>query len=255
MRTFTLIQVLLLFSIATFGQGELAAFGLRYQNVTEYSFNNKTQNYEEVESVSASGAIIVDKAKIFIKGNDKYPDKTFIIQSKDFNQESNRDIYVCKLNNQEFVIAITSDKQNLTQISLDQKIIYDLRSKEETKSEIQFVSFSNTNSKKTPTYLYSTVDKKPLFQSAKHDHENDDLIDNYIATKVKEDSFKKKGKAIVQFNVDKLGKVSDARILVGKNKKINNFAIKLVESMPNWTPGEKDGQKVKLSHIIEVIIQ
>ena len=56
----------------------------------------------------------------------------------------------------------------------------------------------------------------------------------------------------VQFMVDKKGKIKNVHTVVGQNKILIDAAIKVIEDMPKWVPGEKDGKKINVWYIIPI---
>lgn len=54
------------------------------------------------------------------------------------------------------------------------------------------------------------------------------------------------GKVFVSFVVDEDGNIIDAKVLKSPSKNLANEALKVVNSMPKWKPGQKDGKKVKV---------
>jgi hypothetical protein len=258
MRILKLFLISTLFYSQAYGQSEPIAFVNFYEKVIEFTFDNQTQNYEKVREIIESGAISVDKTKIFIKGYDNQPDKTFKIISKDYDNKSQRDMYTCILEGKEYIVAITRDKRYLTQIGLDDKYIYELQSDDNTQkreSQVIVIDKEKINKNTDPIYIYGTVDKNPLFDTAKDDTETKELINRYVTQKSKELKWNKKGKSYIQLIIDKNGKVIYSKIVYGKDEKFNDFAIKTIQSMPDWKPGEKNGEKVKIQHTIEVKIE
>ncbi len=55
---------------------------------------------------------------------------------------------------------------------------------------------------------------------------------------------KVKGKVVVSFIIDKVGKVTQAKIVKSLNDECDKEALRVINNMPNWQPGEKDGKKV-----------
>jgi periplasmic protein TonB len=60
------------------------------------------------------------------------------------------------------------------------------------------------------------------------------------------------GKVIVQFTVDESGKISDATVVQSLHKLCDNEALRLVKSMPAWTPGTKNGVPFKTQYTLPV---
>lgn len=53
-----------------------------------------------------------------------------------------------------------------------------------------------------------------------------------------------KGKVVVSFIIDKIGKVTNVKVVKSLNEECDREAVRVISAMPNWIPGEKDGQKV-----------
>lgn len=55
------------------------------------------------------------------------------------------------------------------------------------------------------------------------------------------------GNVFVQFVINKEGKVTDVKIMRGVHPILDAEAIRVAESMPNWTPGKQNGKTVKVA--------
>jgi TonB family protein len=60
------------------------------------------------------------------------------------------------------------------------------------------------------------------------------------------------GKVMVEFIVTKNGEVKDAKVLKGVNDEIDAESIRVINAMPNWTPGVKDGKKVNVKMVLPI---
>jgi periplasmic protein TonB len=60
------------------------------------------------------------------------------------------------------------------------------------------------------------------------------------------------GKVVVQFTVDESGKISDATVIQSLHKLCDKEALRLVMSMPAWTPGTKNGVPFKTQYILPI---
>lgn len=60
------------------------------------------------------------------------------------------------------------------------------------------------------------------------------------------------GKVFVSFVVTKDGKVTKARVKRGFSKECDEEAVRVISSMPNWKPAEKDGNKVDSELVLPV---
>lgn len=56
----------------------------------------------------------------------------------------------------------------------------------------------------------------------------------------------------VEFTIDKTGKISDAKVIKGLHPLCDNEVLRLVDSMPNWIPGEKNGEKVDVKYRLPI---
>jgi hypothetical protein len=62
-----------------------------------------------------------------------------------------------------------------------------------------------------------------------------------------------KGTMKVGFDITETGKVTNVHIVSGINEEINDKAIKLISSMPDWRPGRRSDTPVKVPLIIPII--
>jgi hypothetical protein len=256
MKTIRLVLILSLFSLVTFSQSQSVSFVIFYEKVIEYQFDEQTQNFKKINETISSGAISVDNEKIFIKGYNNKPNNTLKIISKDFDYETQRNIYKCTQDEIEYLVLLTQDYSFLSLIGLQEKYVYELKRDDNRKKEETYVVLlNNEKTDDEPIYIYGTVEKNPLFEPATNDNETKDLINKYIIEKIKELQWNKKGKAYVQFIIDKKGRITKTKIIYGKDNDFNDFALKVVDSFPNWIPGEKNGEKVLISHTIEVKVE
>ncbi|WP_421919652.1 TonB family protein [Marinifilum sp.] len=97
---------------------------------------------------------------------------------------------------------------------------------------------------------YTVVEKMPQFPGGSKN------LRKWVARNIKypvlavEQGYE--GKVFVRFNVNKDGSVSHARIIKGANIELNQEALRVINSMPYWIPGEQYGVKVKVSYTIPI---
>lgn len=60
------------------------------------------------------------------------------------------------------------------------------------------------------------------------------------------------GRVYVGFLVDKTGKIKNEKVLSGVNDDLNNEALRLVQSMPDWKPGTSGGTAVDVQYILPI---
>ena len=63
------------------------------------------------------------------------------------------------------------------------------------------------------------------------------------------------GKVIVQFVVDKTGKVGEVKVVRSVDKELDKEAVRVVQSSPKWKPGKQRDRAVKVTYTFPVIFQ
>ncbi|MDD4967984.1 MAG: energy transducer TonB [Paludibacter sp.] len=101
--------------------------------------------------------------------------------------------------------------------------------------------------------VYNFVDKMPQFPGGEKE-----VVAFLSKTMVyPEEAMKKNehGKVVVQFVIGKTGKVENAKVLRGVSKELDAEALRVVGLLPDWTPGEQNGEKVAVYRIIPILFQ
>lgn len=60
------------------------------------------------------------------------------------------------------------------------------------------------------------------------------------------------GKIFVSFVIDANGKIIDTRLEKGISDELNNEAIRIISSMPDWSPGFYNGKPVAVRYILPI---
>lgn len=99
--------------------------------------------------------------------------------------------------------------------------------------------------------IFVVVEEMPQFQG-----EQAEAFRKYLMLNVKYPELAKKngisGKVFVQFVVDQQGKVTDAKILRGVHPLLDEEALRVVKSSPDWTPGKQRGQIVNVQFTVPI---
>jgi len=97
---------------------------------------------------------------------------------------------------------------------------------------------------------FTIVEEMPKFQNG----ENDLLM--YIGNNIKYPESAKtnhvEGVVVIEFVVEKDGSLSNHKILRDIGGGCGEEALRVVQSMPNWKPGEENGQAVRVSYKLPV---
>lgn len=61
-----------------------------------------------------------------------------------------------------------------------------------------------------------------------------------------------KGRVVIGFNVDTTGAISDVVINKSAHPLLDFEAVRVIKSMPNWTPATKNGKKIKMKYTLPI---
>lgn len=117
-----------------------------------------------------------------------------------------------------------------------------------------FMAFVSVNaysqSKEQDDAVYSIVSEQPSFPGGMQEMMKF-ISDNrkYPAEAKAKDIH---GKVIVAFVVEHDGSLSDVKIRRGIGYGCDEEAIRLIKSMPKWTPGKQNGKAVRVSMMLPV---
>ena len=62
------------------------------------------------------------------------------------------------------------------------------------------------------------------------------------------------GRVIVSFIIDCDGSISGAKIVRGLNPECDNAVIQLINGMPRWIPGQKNGKNIRVTYTVPIKI-
>ncbi|WP_320018406.1 M56 family metallopeptidase [Labilibaculum manganireducens] len=98
--------------------------------------------------------------------------------------------------------------------------------------------------------VYVTVDKMPQYPGGSL------ALQKYIAESVRypKDAFEKgiSGRVFVTFVVNKEGKVDQAHVVRGVDASLDAEALRVMNSIPKWTPGYEKGEAVSVSYTVPI---
>ena len=98
--------------------------------------------------------------------------------------------------------------------------------------------------------IFNVVEEQPIYLGG---HE---ALMKYIQQNIKypkeAQEQGKQGRVIVQFVVEKDGSITDAKIVRSADPQLDAEALRIVNAMPNWTPGKQRGEPVRTYFTIPV---
>jgi len=116
--------------------------------------------------------------------------------------------------------------------------------------EAKVIGIPQQNEDEEPVFVI--VETMPLFSGSKDSKESQEKITEYFAARIKADKPSGQGTVYVSSVIGRSGEVRDVKVLRGVDPELNELAIKYVNEIPPWTPGEQRGKKVNVSYNIAV---
>lgn len=115
--------------------------------------------------------------------------------------------------------------------------------------KVEIVEFYSTDKQDTSKKdFFVVVEEMPKFNNGGLDKARD-----YIAQNIKYPTNGIEGRMYVNFIVESDGRVSNVKVVKSINPDIDKEVIKVIENMPNWTPGRQRGKNVPVQFTIPVV--
>lgn len=109
----------------------------------------------------------------------------------------------------------------------------------------------NTTTPAESEKVYVATEKMPEYKGGTKEMMN--FILTNLKYPVKAAKKKVEGRVIVRFVVSETGEIRDAEIVKSLNKECDAEAIRVVNAMPNWTPGYIDGKAVPVYYTLPIM--
>lgn len=101
--------------------------------------------------------------------------------------------------------------------------------------------------------VFDIVEQQPLFPGGPA------ALMKYLSENTKYPSVAQEngvqGRVTVQFVVEKDGSISDVHVLRGVDPSLDKEAVRVVKSMPRWTPGKQNGITVRVNYRVPVLFR
>jgi protein TonB len=102
--------------------------------------------------------------------------------------------------------------------------------------------------KAAPEEVFTIVEEMPAFPDG-------DVV-TYLAKNIKYPVVAQEngiqGRVICQFVVNKDGSIVDVQVVRGQDQSLDREAVRVIQSMPRWTPGKQRGQPVRVKYTLPV---
>ena len=113
-----------------------------------------------------------------------------------------------------------------------------------------FVGLSKESDEPNPNKVFDVVEQMPQYPGGMP------ALFQYISKNIKYPAEAEKagvqGRVIVTFVVEKDGNVSNAKVVKSINPTLDAEALRVVNGMPNWTPGMQNGEPVRVKYTVPV---
>lgn len=143
------------------------------------------------------------------------------------------------------VLNIVDDNVELD----DEAALFDSEFDEEAEVEFQEVEVEEEVVEDTEE-VFIIVEQMPQFPGG------DEALLKYLATSVKYPVIAQEngiqGRVFVSFVIDKNGEVTNVRVARPFDPNLDKEAVRVVQSMPKWTPGKQRGKPVKVSYNVPI---
>lgn len=98
--------------------------------------------------------------------------------------------------------------------------------------------------------IFAIVDKMPEFPGG--EEKMSDYLSNQIKYPAQEYQNKTEGRVVCTFVVTKNGDIQNIEVIEGQNDALNREAVRALSTMPNWIPGENNGEKVNVKCVLPI---
>ena len=143
------------------------------------------------------------------------------------------------------VLTIVEDN-----VELDEELDLNTESDDETEVTFSNIQTEVVEEEEADAPVFFIVEKMPEFPGG------NEALQRYIAQSVKYPVIAQEngiqGRVFVSFVVNAKGQVEQVKIARGVDPNLDKEAIRVVQAMPAWTPGEQRGKKVKVSYTVPI---
>ncbi len=236
-----------------------------------FSFTAKATDYRtddgsQTESTVATNQPITLRLSVTDENDAPLGDVKVTMAGKEYTTDANGKLTLSATRNIDVELSRAGYKKMSYRLSLsgsdtDMDLKVKMISEKSDKNNGTIMTMIATSSEKNAMQIESKrkiadetfvlVDKMPTFQGG-----NLNDFRTYIMSRVRypAEAINKKisGRVVANFTVDTQGKVTDVRILQTPDRILSEEVIRVLSQSPAWTPGEQDGQLVKVKFTIPV---
>ena len=162
------------------------------------------------------------------------------VPTEETPQVVSEEVPVAPSTNEEQATARQASKEQVPETSIEEQVENELEAVEEETLENALVEES----------VFDAVEQMPEFPGGR------DQLNKYYESNLRypevaiENGIQ--GRVIVQFIVNTDGSISDATVIRSVDPACDEEALRFINSMPHWTPGQTDGKNVRVRYTLPV---
>lgn len=118
---------------------------------------------------------------------------------------------------------------------------------------VGFKSDSTTAEEDEPV-PFQSAEVKPMFQGGDANNFSKWINEHLIYPQDAKDAGKQ-GRVVLQFTVNKVGRMENIRVLRGCYQSLDEEALRVVKSSPEWKPGMMDGKAVSVTYTFPIVFK
>ena len=153
---------------------------------------------------------------------------------------------------------VNEENQVKDQSELDEKVAVGVKDQEGTKDRTDVAIRNdiavNTNEseekKEVANKVFDVVEQQPSFNGNLNQYLSDNIKYPVVA---QENGVQ--GRVIVQFVVERDGSITDVKVVRSVDPSLDKEAVRVVKSMPRWSPGKQNGQAVRVRFTLPVLFR
>ena len=123
-------------------------------------------------------------------------------------------------------------------------------------NEVAVIGFNSdsTTAEDDEPVPFPQVEVKPMFQGGDANNFSKWVNAHMVYPQDAKDAGKQ-GRVVLQFTVNKVGKMENIRVLRGCYQSLDEEALRVVKSAPEWKPGMMEGKAVSVTYTFPIVFQ
>ncbi len=118
--------------------------------------------------------------------------------------------------------------------------------------QVNVIAYGNENAaSKEEAIPFTLLNDKPAFNDGDENEFSKWVNQRLIYPQSAKDAGEQ-GRIIVSFEITAEGKMSNVRIIRGVSQALDDEALRVVKSSPDWTPGKQDGKPVPVIYTFPI---